>query len=115
MTVLGAKRTTPRKGLKRKTPLKRTSKLKPQSKRAKEELKIWLGVKKERIERIREKFGYLICEYCLKPIREGDEIDGHHNNHRRRENDFGNCRITHAYCNRILIEDNNIKNVPSLL
>lgn len=115
MTVLGGKRTESRKPLKRGTPIKRTKGLSKMSQRAKEELVIWRKVKTARIEKLREKFGYLICEYCLKPIRADSEAQGHHNNHRRRDCSESNCRVTHGYCNTVLIEDNNVKDVPSLL
>lgn len=111
MTVLGAKRTTPRKGLKR-SPLKRTAKLKPQSKRAKDEMKIWSGVKKEREQLLRGKFGYLPCEWCKKAILNG--YHGHHNDHDRRNNTLGNARLLEFACHSF-VEDNNIKDVPSLL
>lgn len=112
MTVMGGKRTSPKKGLQRKTGLKRTTTLKKQSKRAKEEMIIWRGVKNERKELMLEKLGQIICEYCLKPITYA--LEGHHNNHNRRENVLTNCRLVHSWCN-VEIEDKNVKEVKSLL
>ena len=105
-TPIGAKRTTPRKGLKRKSGLK------PQSNKAKEEMKIWSGVKKEREQLLRDKFGYLPCEWCKKAILNG--YHGHHNDHNRRNNTLLNARLLEFTCH-MFVEDNNIKDVPSLL
>ena len=86
-----------------------------QSKRAKKEAVIWGRVKKERIERLRDKFGYVPCEYCFGKVGVGLLTpEGHHNNHRRRDNSAANCRILHRYCNQ-KIEDLNVKDVLSLL
>ena len=108
--------------LKRRTGLKhfvngllRRKALKPMSARAREELKIWREVVRRRVQALLDKFGFIPCEYCHQTIREGSQIDGHHNNHDRRNNTFENCRITHPYCNRVAIEDGNVKDVPSLL
>jgi hypothetical protein len=101
--------------LKTHTPLKAYKGLNRMSDKTKQELKVWRIVKNERIQKLIDKFGYLPCEYCLKVINNVSETDAHHNSHDRRKNVFSECRITHSYCNRILIEDNNVKDVPSLL
>ena len=88
------------------------------SENAKKEMKIWLAIKAQRIVLLRDKYGFVPCEYCHTPIINLGGLmsaEAHHNNHRRRQNTLENCRITHAYCNRILIEDNNVRDVPSLL
>lgn len=85
---------------------------------AKEELKVWREVKHQRIQALQLKFGYIPCEYCTEPIDNFSSFnypEAHHNNHNRRDCSFENCRIVHAYCNRILIEDNNVRDVSSLL
>jgi hypothetical protein len=105
LTILGKKRTEPRKGL------KRTS-LKPQSEKAKSEMVIWRKVKQEREKLLRDKFGYLPCEWCKKAILNG--YHGHHNDHNRRNNTLGNARLLEFSCH-MFVEDNNIKDVPSLL
>ncbi len=110
---MGQKRTTPQIPLKQHTPLRAKKGINKMSDKAKDELKIWLKVMAERIRQLQEKFGYLPCENCKKTI--GGMPEAHHNNHNRRDCSFSNCRITDAYCNRIVIEDNNIKDVPSLL
>lgn len=123
MTVLGGKRTAPRIGLKRRTPLKRAAGLKrhtalaQQSKQAKREAVVWSRVKKERMARLQERFGLVPCEYCLGATDSHIEFlapEGHHNNKNRRDNTAGNCRILHRFCNQ-RIEDLNIRGIPSLL
>lgn len=101
--------------LKAYTQLKTHKRLKPMSEKAKKELDIWLKVKALRIQKLRAEFGFLICEYCLGSINSDSDADAHHNDHDRRNNCLANARICHAYCNRVLIEDRNVKNVPSLL
>lgn len=116
-TPIGAKRTSPRKPLRRVTPLRRTTALKKMSKRAKLELTLWRIVRKARMLALAQKYGYLPCEYCHKPIDTSSELycpEGHHNNHNRRDNSPRNCRILHRVCNQT-IEDLNVKDVPSLL
>ena len=85
------------------------------SDRSKKELKSWMQAKAQRIEKLIEKFEYLPCEFCLYPIYDVKNADAHHNNHDRRNCSFANMRICHPYCNRISIEDNNVRDVPSLL
>jgi len=117
MTKMGQHRTTPKPPLKRKTPLRAKKGLNRMSDKAKEELKIWLQIVFERKDKLMEKFGYIPCEYCHQTIQSGHDLfraEGHHNNHNRRDNTFGNCRILHRVCNQ-LIEDKNIRDVPSLL
>lgn len=111
-TPIGAKRTEPRKPLKRGTPIKRTKGLSKMSQRAKAELVIWRKVKTEREALIREKLGWLPCEWCGFAIQ--GEYDGHHNDHNRRNNVVGNARLLHRSCHTF-VEDNNVKDVPSLL
>ncbi len=101
-------------GLKSRNPMKRMS-VKAQC-----ELEVWMKVKRERIEKLIAKFDFVPCEYCHKAIAANVEdgmmySDAHHNNHDRRDNSLGNQRICHPYCNRIAIEDNYVKDVPSLL
>jgi len=95
--------------------MRRTA-LAQQSKRAKKEAIIWSRVKKERMERLREKFGYVLCEYCFGKVGVGMLApEGHHNDKNRRNNsDPRNCRILHRYCNQ-RIEDINVRGIPSLL
>jgi RNase P subunit RPR2 len=94
--------------------MKRTA-LKSMSARAREESKVWKEVVRRRVQALNDKFGFLICEHCGWPITEGSQLDGHHNDHNRRNNTFENCRICHPGCNRYAIEDGNVKDVPSLL
>ncbi len=99
------------------TPLRAKKGLNGMSDRAKEELKVWSKVVSERKDKLLEKFGYIPCEYCHQWINSNSELykaEGHHNNHNRRDNTFENCRILHRVCNQ-LIEDKNVKDVPSLL
>ncbi len=87
------------------------------SDKAKQEQMVWLKVKTERMQKLREKFGFIPCEYCYGSIVEGSDLwcaEGHHNNHDRRDNVFRNARILHRSCNQ-LIEDKNVRDVPSLL
>lgn len=117
MTKMGMRRTEPQKPLKRYTPLRAKKQLSSMSKKTKKELATWALVKTERIQKLREKYGYTPCEYCLKPIQSGSDLfcaEGHHNNHDRRQNEFENCRILHRVCNQ-RIEDLNVRDVPSLL
>ncbi len=95
---------------------KKRKPLKMMSKKAKMELKIWTAVKKERVKLLEAKFYYVPCELCGKPISwEGQKtLEGHHSDHDRRNNELDNCRILHRVCNQ-RIEDENIKDVPSLL
>ncbi len=88
--------------------------LKAISKKQAEENKIWAKVKKERINRIIDKIGFLVCEYCHKPL-DPKVAEGHHNDHNRRNNTFQNQRILCHVCNCYTVEDNNIKDVPSIL
>ncbi len=106
--------------LKRKTPLKSYTPLraykglnKVSEKQAKENAE-WSKVKAERIDKLIDKFGYLLCELCKRKI-ERFEAEGHHNSHDRRDNTPKNCRITCHICNCYTIEDEHIKDVPSLL
>jgi hypothetical protein len=105
--------------LRRYTPLKAKKGLNRMSNRAKVELEVWLRIKRERMQKLLDKFGYVPCELCMKRVgniySERERAEAHHNNHNRRQNEAWNCRILHAYCNRIVVEDNNIKDVPSLL
>ena len=111
------KRFTP---LKAKTPLKRTgylkrkTPLKPISDKAKLEYQVWIGVKRERVKLLIDKFGFLICEFCKKPITYGQVYDGHHFNRNRRDNTLENQRIVHRIPCHGTITDNNIS-VESLL
>ena len=100
--------------------MRRTEPPKPLNKmssKAQKELKIWLAIKNLRIILLQRKLGYLPCEYCGNKIINGSELyrpEGHHNNHNRRDNTLDNCRILHRMCNQV-IEDKNIKDVPSML
>jgi hypothetical protein len=91
-----------------KTPIKKVSK-----KQAKENT-IWRKVKQERIKLIIDKYGYLMCELCKKAL-DMSGAEGHHNNHNRRENSPSNIRILCHVCNCYTVEDNNIKDVLSIL
>ena len=92
---------------------KKRTPLKLMSKKAKAELRVWNKVKGERIKLLEEKFGgYAPCELC-KVVTTG-QAEGHHNDHDRRNNELENCRILHRVCNQ-RVEDENIKDVPSLL
>lgn len=115
-TKMGQKRTTPQLPLKRRTSLKATKGLNRMSDKAKEELQFWLKVKAKRVKLLMNRYGYIPCEYCLKPIGAGEIFspEGHHNNRNRRDNSPENCRILHRVCNQ-KIEDLNIRDVPSLL
>ncbi len=96
--------------------MKRTP-IRKQSSKARAELQVWLKVKRQRMAQLGEKFGYVLCEYCAKPINSNSELysaEGHHNDHNRRNNTFENCRILHRVCNQ-RIEDLNVKDVPDLL
>ncbi len=111
MTKLGMKRTIPQILLRRKKGLNRMSD------KAKAELKAWLEIKEARINALRDAFRYVPCEYCHQPINYNSELfypEAHHNNGNRRDNSASNCRVLHRYCNQV-IEDKNIKDVPSLL
>ncbi len=119
MTKLGMKRTTPQLPLKRRTPLRASKGLNRMSNKAKEELKTWLGIKAGRIQKLQDKFDYIPCEYCFGTIYNlgagsSFSAEAHHNDGNRRHNIPSNCRIVHRYCNQ-LIEDKNIKDMPSLL
>ncbi len=117
MTKIGMKRETPQIPLKRKTPLKSHKQLNKMSNKAKEELKIWRGIKHQRMEALQLKFGYVPCEHCKQPTDNFSPFnypEGHHNNYNRRDNTLANCRILHRTCNQ-LVSDRNIKDVPSLL
>ncbi len=87
------------------------------SEKAEDELIVWRVVKHERMMALLKRWNFIPCEYCKESVNTDSELyspEGHHNNHNRRDNSFGNCRILHRVCNQ-LIEDNNIKDVPSLL
>ena len=124
-----------RNGLKVYKPLKNRSKIKSEnplkrnyikrlksykplnkvSKRQKIENALWAKIKKERIELIIEKFGYLMCELCQKSL-EPSISEAHHNNHDRTNGNVpDNCRILCHFCNCYVVEDNNIKDVKSIL
>ncbi len=118
MTKIGCKRTARPTPLKRRTKLQGHKGLKPMSDKAKAENKVWQKIKKERMEALREKFGFVPCELCLKPTNSASEIDypeAHHENGKRRgeNNNPANCRILHRTCNQWLEE--NFRSVPSLL
>ena len=83
------------------------------SDKAKAELKVWGKVVKERKQALLDKYGFIPCEYCKEFA--GESVVGHHNDHDRRNNCIENCRIVHPFCNSITIEDNNVKDVPSML
>ncbi len=117
MTKMGMTRQSPPKPLKRKTPLKARKGLNKMSDKAKDELKVWLKVKAERIQQLLDKFGYIPCEYCKGYILDNHPLfqaDAHHLDKNRRNNILENCRIVHRFCHRI-ITDTNIKDAPSLL
>lgn len=117
MTKLGMRRTLPQIPLKSKTQLKAKKGLNRMSDKTKEELKIWRDIKHQRMQALELKFGYMPCEYCNQPTDNFSPFnypEGHHNNHDRRDNRFENCRVVHRVCNS-LIEDRNVKDVPSLL
>ncbi len=117
MTKLGMHRTIPQIPLKRKTQLKAKKGLNRMSDKTKAELKAWLKIKEARMNKLRDAFRYIPCEYCHQPINSNSELfcaEGHHNDKDRRNNTFENCRILHRYCNQ-LIEDKNIKYIPSML
>ncbi len=87
------------------------------SKKAKIELKITQAIKKERMRLLKEKFGIVPCELCkiaTVPHSLLLKAEYHHNDHDRRNNTLENCRILHRTCNQ-RVEDENIKNVKSLL
>lgn len=94
------------------TPKKRKP-LKFMSKKQAQKIRSWRKVVANRIERMIDEFGCVLCEYCLKQVDES-EVQGHHNDHDRNNNTPENCRLTHEFCNTA-IEDNNVKDVPSLL
>lgn len=96
--------------------MKRTA-LRPISKKARINIDIWREVKDARKLALDAKFGYIPCELCGGPTSENNELyypEGHHNDHNRNHNYPSNCRILHRVCNQ-RIEDENIKDVPSLL
>ncbi len=109
-------------GMKREKPqfryyLKRKKGISKMSNRAKDELTIWMVIKHDRMMALLRKFGFIPCEYCKESVNTNSELycpEAHHNNHDRRDNSFQNARILHRVCNQ-LIEDKNIKDVPSLL
>ena len=108
------KRYTP---LKRKTPLRAKKGLTRMSDKAKSELSLWMDIKRERIQKLQDKYGYVPCEKCLQHIIAGSELycaEAHHNNHDRRDNSPQNCRILHRVCNQ-LVEVENIRDIASLL
>lgn len=87
------------------------------SEKAKSELAVLREVKKQRMKLLNLRYGYIPCEYCLKPINPNSlyhHAEAHHNNHDRRDNRLENIRITGRMCNQ-KIEDLNVKNVPSML
>ena len=117
MTKLGMRRTIPQLPLRRKTPLKSRKGLSRMSERAKREQKVWLDIKVKRMIALHEKFGFIPCEYCKKAVDGYSQLytpEAHHNDGDRRNNTAKNCRILHRYCNQI-VEDRNVKDVPSLL
>ena len=95
------------------TPLRRTTPLAKQSKKAKQEAVVWGQAKKLREVLLREKYGYLPCEWCGTAILGGQD-DGHHNDRNRRNNTTGNARLLHRFCHTF-VTDKNIEDVPSLL
>ena len=106
-----------RTALKRKSPLRAKTGLNRISKKATTEMHIWSSVKKSRMLALQDKFEFIPCEHCQKPISYSSELfypEGHHNDHNRRHNFPSNCRILHRVCNQ-LIEDENIQYIPSLL
>ena len=101
----------------RKTPLRAKAGLKQMSVKTKAELEVWQQVKIIRMIALQRQYDYIPCEYCFKSVVKGHPFfypEGHHNNHNRRINTLENCRILHRVCNQWL-EDNNIRDVPSLL
>ncbi|KKN60899.1 hypothetical protein LCGC14_0527700 [marine sediment metagenome] len=66
---------------------------------------LWSKVKRERITYLREKFGYLPCEYCKANV---TEPDAHHIDGNRNHNIDTNIYITDRLCHSF-IEDNNLK------
>jgi hypothetical protein len=101
--------------LKSRTPLKSYKPLNKVSKKQAKENALWAKIKRERIKLLLNKYGILYCENCLRVLSASNMIEGHHNNHNRRDNSLLNCRIVCHECNYYTIEDNNIKDVPSLL
>lgn len=94
--------------------LKRTH-LKKVSEKQKIKNALWSKIKQERIGLLIAKYGFLICEYCGKPIQEKDIVDGHHNDRNRNNNTLQNCRIVQRFpCHRY-ITDENINDVTDLL
>ncbi len=83
------------------------------SKKQAGKIRTWSGIKIDRIEMMIDQFGCVLCEYCLKSLDESI-AEGHHNDHDRNNNTPGNCRLVHPQCNTA-IEDNNVKDVKSLL
>ena len=116
-TKMGMRRTIPQLPLKRKTPLRAKKGLNKMSENAKKEMKIWLAIKAQRMAQLREEFGYVPCEKCLRKTDTGSDLrypEAHHNDGNRRHNFPENCRIVCRLDNQ-RIKDKNIKDVPSLL
>jgi hypothetical protein len=76
--------------------------------------KLWAKIKKQRIELLIEKYGYLPDEYTGEDITNAYIIDGHHNNHNRKDNFLWNCRILKRL-SHITVTDNNVKDVKDWL
>lgn len=110
-----------RSPLKRKTPLKAYAKLKvnnPMNKvshRQITENALWAKIKRERINKLIEKFGCIIDEWTNTPINEGEIIDAHHNDRNRNNNTLENARLVRRFTSHRYITDNNIRDVPDRL
>lgn len=104
----------------KRTPLKRIIPLLPGkavlrvSLKAIKEGEIWRKVKEARIDKLKERYDYLPCEWCKVAISHGMTPEGHHNDRNRRHNTLGNCRIVHSGCHRY-VTDHNVRDVPDLL
>jgi hypothetical protein len=102
------------------TPLKsngvklKRSPLKYKSDKQKLRDKEWAKVKRERIELLIAKYGYLPDEYSGEDITNEAIIDGHHHDRNRLNNILKNCRIVKRFSHTI-IHDNNIKNIRDWL
>jgi len=80
--------------------LRKTSK-----KQAKHEQE-WSKIKKERIEQLKDRYGYLICEYCKRAITSTQIADGHHIDGDHQNNSKLNCAIVHEWpCHRKITDE----------
>lgn len=100
--------------LKQKTPLKAHKPLNKVSDKQELKNKEWAKIKKQRIELLIEKYGFLPDEYTGEDISNEAIIDGHHNDRNRNHNYLSNCRILKRFTHTV-VTDENIKDVKDWL